>query len=219
MMDIIFDINTTNGKDWTATCKDPVLEVTGNDIISVSRKMAAAIEEWFTKTFNTTRQVVVKVPAIKARIKAEILVRSETPLNEFAAPEEATTQASLSQESTPTIMRECTICGMEIFVKENDPTTICDTCKYEQEHHANEGADEISHVPQLEASQLKDTTHPCGYLSDGTGVLPIGHCEAVSNESADTPGIQVDWEGCCNGNFAECPFYQAQSRYVTGDVV
>ena len=82
-MDIVFTVESTNGKLWKAVCSDPSLEVEGPDIISVSKSMSKMIEDWFIKTFNTTRQVIVEVPVIKARIKASVNVRLETPLTEF----------------------------------------------------------------------------------------------------------------------------------------
>ena len=82
-MDIVFTIETTNGKVWKATCSDPSLEVEGPDAISVSRSMTGMIESWFITTFNTTKKVIVEVPIIKAKVKASVSIRSETPLDKF----------------------------------------------------------------------------------------------------------------------------------------
>ena len=86
-MDVTFTVKSTNGKVWKAVCSDPALEVEGPDIISVSKSMAGMIEDWFAKTFDTTRRVIVEVPAIKAKVKATITVRSEKPLTEYGETE------------------------------------------------------------------------------------------------------------------------------------
>ena len=82
-MQVDFTVESTNGKVWKAVCSDPALEVEGPDIISVSKNMAGMIEAWFAKTFDTSKQVIVEVPAIKAKVKATITVRSEKPLTEY----------------------------------------------------------------------------------------------------------------------------------------
>ena len=86
-MEVTFTVESTNGKVWKAVCSDPALEVEGPDIISVSKNMAGMIEDWFAKTFDTTRRVIVEVPAIKAKVKATITVRSEKPLTEYGETE------------------------------------------------------------------------------------------------------------------------------------
>ena len=86
-MEVTFTVESTNGKVWKAVCSDPALEVEGPDIISVSKNMAGMIEDWFVKTFDTTRRVIVEVPAIKAKVKATITVRSEKPLTEYGETE------------------------------------------------------------------------------------------------------------------------------------
>ena len=86
-MDVTFTVESTNGKVWKAVCSDPALEVEGPDIISVSKSMAGMIEDWFAKTFDTSRRVIVEVPAIKAKVKATITVRSEKPLTEYGETE------------------------------------------------------------------------------------------------------------------------------------
>lgn len=86
-MDVTFTVESTNSKVWKAVCSDPALEVEGPDIISVSKSMAGMIEDWFAKTFDTSRRVIVKVPAIKAKVKATITVRSEKPLTEYGETE------------------------------------------------------------------------------------------------------------------------------------
>jgi hypothetical protein len=50
------------------------------------------------------------------------------------------------------------------------------------------------------------------YLSDGKGVLAVGQCEAASDDPADTPGIQIDNEGACKGNYELCAFYKSMGR-------
>ena len=86
-MRVDFMVESTNGKVWKATCSDPALEVEGPDIISVSKNMAGMIETWFAKTFDTSKRVIVEVPAIKAKVKATITVRSEKPLTEYGETE------------------------------------------------------------------------------------------------------------------------------------
>ena len=86
-MEVTFTVESTNGKVWKAMCSDPALEVEGPDIISVSKNMAGMIEDWFAKTFDTSRRVIVEVPAIKAKVKATITVRSEKPLTEYGETE------------------------------------------------------------------------------------------------------------------------------------
>ena len=86
-MEVTFTVESTNGKVWKAVCSDPALEVEGLDIISVSKNMAGMIEDWFAKTFDTSRRVIVEVPAIKAKVKATITVRSEKPLTEYGETE------------------------------------------------------------------------------------------------------------------------------------
>ena len=86
-MQVDFTVESTNGKVWKAVCSDPALEVEGPDIISVSKNMAGMIEDWFAKTFDTSKQVIVEVPAIKAKVKATITVRSEKPLTEYGETE------------------------------------------------------------------------------------------------------------------------------------
>ena len=86
-MEVTFTVESTNGKVWKAVCSDPALEVEGPDIISVSKNMAGMIEDWFAKTFDTSRRVIVEVPAIKAKVKATITVRSEKPLTEYGETE------------------------------------------------------------------------------------------------------------------------------------
>lgn len=148
-MEVTFTIEAMNGKVWKAVCSDPALEVEGPDIISVSKNMAGMIEDWFAKTFDTSRRVIVEVPAIKAKVKATITVRSEKPLTEYGETE-------VIPQSPP----EPKVCG------------------------------------------------PCMYLSDGKGVLAVGMCEAASDDPADTPGIQVDADGTCKGNYELCAFYK-----------
>ena len=152
-MDITFTVESTNGKVWKAVCSDPALEVEGPDIISVSKNMAGMIEDWFAKTFDTSRRVIVEVPAIKAKVKATITVRSEKPLTEYG-----------ETEAIPQSPPEPKVCG------------------------------------------------PCMYLSDGKGVLAVGQCEAASDDPADTPGIQIDNEGACKGNYELCAFYKSMGR-------
>ena len=72
-MDVTFTVESTNGKVWKAVCSDPALEVEGPDIISVSKNMAGMIEAWFAKTFDTSKQVIVEVPAIKGTIRIYII--------------------------------------------------------------------------------------------------------------------------------------------------
>ena len=86
-MEVTFTVESTNGKVWKAVCSDPALEVEGPDIISVSKNMAGMIEDWFAKTFDTSKRVIVEVPAIKAKVKATITVRSEKPLTEYGETE------------------------------------------------------------------------------------------------------------------------------------
>lgn len=86
-MQVDFTVESTNGKVWKAVCSDPALEVEGPDIISVSKNMAGMIEDWFAKTFDTSKRVIVEVPAIKAKVKATITVRSEKPLTEYGETE------------------------------------------------------------------------------------------------------------------------------------
>lgn len=86
-MQVDFTVESTNGKVWKAVCSDPALEVEGPDIISVSKNMAGMIEAWFAKTFDTSKRVIVDVPAIKAKVKATITVRSEKPLTEYGETE------------------------------------------------------------------------------------------------------------------------------------
>ena len=148
-MEVTFTVESTNGKVWKAVCSDPALEVEGPDIISVSKSMAGMIEDWFAKTFDTSRRVIVEVPAIKAKVKATITVRSEKPLTEYG---------------------------------------------------------ETEAIPQSPPEPVVDG--PCMYLSDGKGVLAVGMCEAASDDPADTPGIQVDNEGACKGNYKLCAFYK-----------
>ena len=148
-MEVTFTVESTNGKVWKAVCSDPALEVEGPDIISVSKSMAGMIEDWFAKTFDTSRRVIVEVPAIKAKVKSTITVRSEKPLTEYG---------------------------------------------------------ETEAIPQSPPEPVVDG--PCMYLSDGKGVLAVGMCEAASDDPADTPGIQVDNEGACKGNYKLCAFYK-----------
>lgn len=86
-MEIAYVVETTNGTMWKATCSDPHLEAEGPDILSVSKSMAEKIESWIVNTFGTPKKVVVEVPKIKAKIKANIVVRPETPLTEYTPPE------------------------------------------------------------------------------------------------------------------------------------
>jgi len=86
-MQVDFTVESTNGKVWKAVCSDPALEVEGPDIISVSKNMAGMIEDWFAKTFDTSKRVIVEVPAIKAKVKATITVRSEKPLTDYGETE------------------------------------------------------------------------------------------------------------------------------------
>lgn len=86
-MEVTFTVESTNGKVWKAVCSDPALEVEGPDIISVSKNMAGMIEDWFAKTFDTSKRVIVEVPAIKAKVKATITVRSEKPLTDYGETE------------------------------------------------------------------------------------------------------------------------------------
>ena len=86
-MQVDFTVESTNGKVWKAVCSDPALEVEGPDIISVSKNMAGMIEDWFAKTFDTSKRVIVEVPAIKAKVKATITVRSEKPLTDYGEAE------------------------------------------------------------------------------------------------------------------------------------
>ena len=86
-MEVTFTVESTNGKVWKAVCSDPALEVEGPAIISVSKSMAGMIEDWFAKTFDTSKRVIVEVPAIKAKVKATITVRSEKPLTEYGETE------------------------------------------------------------------------------------------------------------------------------------
>lgn len=148
-MEVTFTVESTNGKVWKAVCSDPALEVEGPDIISVSKSMAGMIEDWFAKTFDTSRRVIVEVPAIKAKVKATITVRSEKPLTEYGETE---------------------------VIPQSPPEPVVDG--------------------------------PCMYLSDGKGVLAVGMCEAASDDPADTPGIQIDNEGACKGNYKLCAFYK-----------
>jgi hypothetical protein len=151
-MDIKFSVETTNGKVWTATCADPVLEVTNSDIVTVCKDMAKMIEEWFVETFKTDRTVLVEVPIIKAKVTASVSVRPETPLTDFTEP-----------------------------VK-------------------------IQNHIQLTPDEVRG---PCIYLSDGKGVLPVGACEAYSDDPADTPGLQIDADGACKGKFNKCNYYKS----------
>ena len=153
-MEVTFTVESTNGKVWKAVCSDPALEVEGSDIISVSKNMAGMIEDWFAKTFDTSKRVIVEVPAIKAKVKATITVRSEKPLTEYGETE-------VIPQSPP------------------EPKLVCG---------------------------------PCMYLSDGKGVLAVGQCEAASDDPADTPGIQVDADGTCKGNYEICAFYKPLGR-------
>ena len=148
-MEVTFTVESTNGKVWKAVCSDPALEVEGPDIISVSKNMAGMIEDWFAKTFDTSKRVIVEVPAIKAKVKATITVRSEKPLTEYGETE---------------------------VIPQSPPEPVVDG--------------------------------PCMYLSDGKGVLAVGMCEAASDDPADTPGIQIDNEGACKGNYKLCAFYK-----------
>ena len=152
-MEVTFTVESTNGKVWKAVCSDPALEVEGPDIISVSKNMARMIEDWFAKTFDTSRRVIVEVPAIKAKVKATITVRSEKPLTEYGETE---------------------------VIPQSPPEPVVDG--------------------------------PCMYLSDGKGVLAVGQCEAASDDPADTPGIQIDNEGACKGNYELCAFYKSMGR-------
>ena len=148
-MEVTFTVESTNGKVWKAVCSDPALEVEGPDIISVSKNMAGMIEDWFAKTFDTSKRVIVEVPAIKAKVKATITVRSEKPLTDYGETE---------------------------VIPQSPPEPVVDG--------------------------------PCMYLSDGKGVLAVGMCEAASDDPADTPGIQIDNEGACKGNYKLCAFYK-----------
>lgn len=192
-MDIVFTVETTNGKTWKATCKDPELEVEGTDIVSVSKSMATMIEKWFATTFDTNKMVIVEVPVIKAKIKASVVVRSEKPLDDFA---DATQEIPV----IPIAVKECEICGMEVTTDEDDPHPICDSCKYEK---------------KVGQGKKPKATGPCMYLSDGKGVLPVGACEAFSNEPGDTPGLRADGEGVCKGDFEKCTYYKSMGTKQT----
>jgi len=196
-MDITFTVETTNGKTWTATCADPVLEVEGADIISVSKLMAQKIEKWFIDTFNTTKRVVVEVPAIKAKVKANVSVRAETPLSEFK-------DVMDSKADIKTTLVPCVGCGVEILVREGDQM-LCEACAYDRSVNAKKGeiSDDLT-GPRQKALPLL----PCGYMSDGS-VLPTGMCEATSNTPGDTPGLLADQDGTCLGEFAKCSYYKS----------
>lgn len=49
---------------------------------------------------------------------------------------------------------------------------------------------------------------PCAYISDGKGLLPVGACEACSDDPSDTPGIIVDDDNTCGGEFEKCQYYK-----------
>lgn len=101
-MEVTFTVESTNGKVWKAVCSDPALEVEGPDIISVSKNMAGMIEDWFAKTFDTSKRVIVEVPAIKAKVKATITVRSEKPLTEYGE-----TEVTLQSPPEPVVDGPC----------------------------------------------------------------------------------------------------------------
>lgn len=191
-MEVSYTVETTNGKVWKATCSDPSLEIEGPDIISVSKSMAEMIEKWFITTFNTKKTVVVEVPIIKAKIKATISVRSEKSLCEF---EDENSDKHLAIEPPKNkIACHCKGCGIDIVIKEGSPM-LCESCTYEQ-----------TTQPKTEGNIIDG---PCMYLSDGKGVLPVGMCEAVSDDPSDTPGIQVDMDGTCKGTYEACTFYKS----------
>jgi hypothetical protein len=172
IMEVVFTIETTNGKVWKAVCSDPSLEVEGPDIISVSKSMATMIENWFTTTFNSTKKVIVEVPVIKARVKANISVRSEKGLDEFPS--------------------------------EDGETPIVHT------------AEKIPRTPPaLPQPPSRVIDGPCKYISDGKGVYAVGMCEAVSDDPSDTPGLLVDNEGVCKGDYERCRFYCAAGTRVS----
>lgn len=53
---------------------------------------------------------------------------------------------------------------------------------------------------------------PCAYISDGKGIMPVGMCEAHSDDPSDTPGIRVDDDGTCLGEFGKCQYYKPGGR-------
>jgi hypothetical protein len=175
-MDIVFTVETTNGKNWEATCADPVLNVEGTDIIEVCKKMAETIEKWFVDTFNTTRKVIVEVPTIKAKIKASVVVRSEKPLTEF----ESTTPAE----------------PVEVIKKGKKPKKVDPKFMLAEKT-----------VKKVE----KIIDGPCKYLSDGSGILPVGDCEAIPDDPSDPDfqGMQYDNQGSCNSDYAKCSMYES----------
>lgn len=208
-MDVAFTIESTNGTDWKAECKDPFLLVEGKSINAVCEKMKEELEKWVIKYFGTTKKVSIVLPTLKAKVKCGIMIRNEKPLTEFEEPLKQDT----SDEDVPLDLAcECIGCGAPIMVKEGD-LKYCDACKYEKQVHANENIEEKTVKPQLPTPPPKKVVAgPCKYLSDGKGVYATGMCEAVSNDPADTPGIRVDKEGACGGDFEKCTFYCAREN-------
>lgn len=212
-MEVVYTVETVNGKTWTATCADPVLEVEGTDIIAVSKAMALKIEKWFIETFNTTRKVTVEVPVIKAKVKANVSVRAETPLDEFDKKEDKSIGES-HEETISTVLTECSNCGMEILVREDEQSPLCQACAYDREVSAQNGVvDDVLTKPPRPALPSPPTrpkvNGPCVYISDGKGILPVGACEAVSSDPSDTPGLKADADGSCQGEFERCKYYKA----------
>ena len=117
-MEVTFTIESTNGKVWKAVCSDPALEIEGPDIISVSKNMAGMIEDWFAKTFDTSRRVIVEVPAIKAKVKATITVRSEKPLTEYG-----------ETEATPQSPPEPKVCGPCMYLSDGKGVLAVGQCE------------------------------------------------------------------------------------------
>jgi hypothetical protein len=218
-MDVSFTVESTNGKTWTATCADPALECEGTDIIAVSKLMAGKIEKWFIETFNTKKKVVVEVPVIKAKVKANVSVRAETPLDEF--PVQETDEEEYDGEEIQTELKPCTGCGVEILVKVGEKECLCQSCAYDKSVNAKSGEidDELT-APKQRALPMppKKIDGPCAYISDGKGLLAVGICEAQSNDVSDTPGIRVDPDGACQGEFDKCSYYKSGGRRVTDPV-
>jgi len=216
-MEVKFTVESTNGKTWVATCADPVLECEGSDIIAVSKQMAAMIEKWFIETFNTKKKVVVEVPVITAKVKASVSVRAETPLDEFPVSENDESEEE-SASDIQTELKPCNGCGVEILVRVEDTNPLCQACAYDKSVNAQNGAidDELTERkrPALPMPP-REVNGPCAYISDGKGLLAVGVCEAQSNDISDTPGILVDPDGACQGEFGRCTYYKPGGKRVS----
>lgn len=217
-MEVSFTVESTNGKQWVATCKDPVMECAGNDLMAVCRGMEKKIENWFTDTFGTSRKVVVNVPVIKAKVKASVEVRPESTLDEFEPKE---TEEVVAAVKTPAdkVLKACSNCGMDVLCDTDEESPLCDACSYDETVNAKNGehvdtaTSPLPPVPPLPRPPApKVTNHavngPCQYISDGKGVVAVGKCEAASNEPSDTPGIKTDSDGCCSADYEHCAYYK-----------